>query len=267
MSISKTASPVVSRSAKPLDVEQYFCHDKYTGTLEQLIQTGKFKVNWFPGHGRNKATVSRRENVQINGASHPLITIRRKTSTSSRYTAICHLSSGEENLRRFPVRLARAKAASMEMASNWLRSMANSNAEFIAHNLFALKSAIGSGLAFRPSGESGYSFTQESIAKFESSIATLVSELRGYDVAFDQAAHNAHRLSLAADAFERHIGCLIDQYSDLTDTLGIDRENEKAKFVSEALAISLDGYCTAAINKANLTTKAIVDGLREEEAA
>lgn len=254
---SNTAHAKRKSAGKPMKIESHSSSDTYFGTIEQLVGTGNFQRRWFPGQAKNKGTVSRVKNVMFGDKESPLIHISRKTTASQRYRAIVHLGLIDSMIRRFPEEKAIARAKSMKAASSWLRTMAKSGQEFVAFNLYSLKSAIGTNISWCQAKD-GFAFSADSISRFESAIESLCNDVRCYPVEFSQSEHDDKRRKLAEDAFESQgMGRLLDSHSYLLKDLGIDRDAEKAVFVTEALALPVAGYQSAVIDRARMSPKEI----------
>lgn len=232
-----------TRPSRPMEYRPMWWGDYYNGTMTQLLDTGKFLPEWFPGMPGNKPTSKTMKGIEFEGRAIPELRICRKDSSRRRFTVWAAVDEHEQELRRYQEGLQEAHAKSMERATAWLRSMVKSKEQFVAMNTYMLKHLIGMHID-RMKSEAGYSFSDETMAKIRAAMDALADSLKKFEVDYSPDEHEASRLRLAVDAFENQgMGRLIDAHQGL----GIDREAEKAKFVSEALAIPVEGYYSEAI--------------------
>lgn len=240
-----TNQATATRPSRPMEFEPMWWGDYYNGTMPQLLDTGKFRPEWFPGMPGNKPTSKTMKGIEFEGRAIPELHIWRKDGTRRRFTVWASIDEHEQDLRRYQKGLQEAHAKSMERATAWLRSMVKSKEQFVAMNTYTLKHMIGMHIE-RMKSEAGYSFSDEAMANIRSAMDALAESLKTFEVDYSPDEHEADRHRLAVDAFEHQgMGRLIDQHQEL----GIDREAEKAKFVAEALAIPVEGYYSAAIGE------------------
>lgn len=235
----------ITRAAKPMEFEQYVWGDIYQGTMPQLLETGKFSPEWFPGIAGNKPTSATRKHIQFESRPVAQLRIWRKDSTRRRFSVWVEVDEQEREARRKASIIDQAKAKSMERATAWLCTMAKSREEFLALNIYSVKQQMGMQVNWMKSS-AGYSLSDDSLAKLHAALDAMVQDLIGAEVSYSPDEHEAKRNKLAVDAFENQgMGRMIDQYPEF----GFDREAEKAKFVAEALAIPVEGYRSAAIGE------------------
>lgn len=241
-----TANSIAAHcKANPMDVYRGWWGDSYDGTMQQLVETGKFKPEWFPGMPGNRSTSSVLKNVEFEGRIIPELLITRKDRTRRRFHVMASVDEHEQALRRYQGEHEKAHANSLERVTAWLRSMVKSKEQFVAMNAYTLRSIVSIHVDSMKC-EAGYSYPDEAMAKIRAAIDALGESLKTFEVDYSPDEHEAIRQRLAEDAFENQgLGRLIDSYPEL----GIDRGAEKAKFVAEALAISVEGYISAAIGE------------------
>lgn len=234
-----------TRPSRPMEFEAMWWGDYYNGTMPQLLDTGKFSPEWFPGIAGNKPTSATRKHIQFE--SRPVVQLRiwRQDSTRRRFKVWVEVEEQEQEARRKASIIDQAKAKSMERAEAWLRSMAKSREEFLALNIYSVKKQMATQVDWMKSS-AGYSLSDESVAKLHTALDVMMQNLIGAEVSYSPDEHEAKRNRLAVDAFENQgMALMIGQYPEF----GFDLEAEKAKFVAEALAIPVAGYHSAAIGE------------------
>lgn len=233
------------RQSKPMEFEQHWWGDIYQGTMPQLLDTGKFSPEWFPGIAGNKPTSATRKHIQFESRPVAQLRIWRKDSTRQRFSVWVEVDEQEQEARRKASIIDGAKAKSMERATAWLCSMAKSREEFLALNIYSVKQQMAMQVN-RMKSSAGYSLSDDSLAKLHAALDGMVQDLIAAEVSYSPDEHDVERNRVAVDAFENQG---MARMIDLHPEFGLDREAEKTKFVAEALAIPVFGYRSAAIGE------------------
>lgn len=243
--MATTNSNAAQRQSKSVEFEQGHLGDCYSGTMAQLVDTGKFKPEWFPGMPGNRQTSTTIEGPEFDGRTIHQLHIWRKDRSRKRFKVLAVVDEHEQNMRLFLRDKQAAHERSMERATAWLRSMVKSKAEFVATNTYTIKNQFG-WMIDRMKTNAGYALSNDAIENLHATMDAMAESLKSFEVTYSPEAHESRRREIAVDAFENQgLGKLLDKYS----TLGIDREAEKAKFIAEVLAIPVDGYYSAAIEE------------------
>lgn len=236
-------SNAAPKRPKAMEFEQAHWGDCYTGTMAQLLDTGKFMPEWFPGMPGNRPTSKTIEGIKFEGRTIQQLHIWRKDSTRRRFTVWARVDEREQEMRLYLRDKPAAYEKSMERVTAWLRSMVKSKAEFVAMNTYTIKNQFGWSID-RMKSNAGYSLSDDAMTKIHAAIDAMAEAMKTFEVTYSPDEHEMRRYEMAVDAFENQgLGRLIDNHP----RLGIDREAEKAKFVAEALAIPVEGYYSAAI--------------------
>lgn len=96
-----TNQATATRPSRPMEFEPMWWGDYYNGTMPQLLDTGKFLPEWFPGMPGNKPTSKTMKGVEFEGRAIPELRIWRKDSSRRRFTVWVSIDEHEQALRRY----------------------------------------------------------------------------------------------------------------------------------------------------------------------
>lgn len=225
---------MTKKPTPPLEFFRCSWGDYYAGSMQQLIGTGNFKTEWFPGMPGNRPTANILKMVEFGGRTIPELRISRRDGSRKRFVVMARIDEREKEVRAYKDGYERARASSIAWASTSLRNMAKSKDEFLGNNLFVVQQMMGICVNGMEAAD-GYSLNAESAEKLSRAMRAVIDALSHCGVDFSPEVHEEKRRSLAVEAFER--GGL-GQYIDAHPAANIDREAEKAQFIADVLVIN-----------------------------
>lgn len=187
--------------------------DYYSGTKDELLGTGKFRPEWFPGDGANKKTCMTYDGEALHRLSGvppeiAYLQIYRKDATRKTFYVRARVSEDEQNRRRYKADmalLAQEKEKALALARGWIDGLPDSIESFKkggARYVEGWNRILADGLVGR---RGGYSFEKTTMEKFNQAVQSLVEIIMNGEVEFSPLIHDQRRSELAREAFDRHV--------------------------------------------------------------
>lgn len=186
-----------------------------TGTKAELVGTGKFKPEWFPGaKGNNKTSVTIEGTALLSSGLDPLIVKLRidRSEEGGGLFDVALFFTDEEEERRSQIQAkefeGRAYKEAAELAKRWINGLPSSVEEFKKHAAWQVNNMMT--INFNEgtfSKRGGYSFDKKTVREFDLAVDALCNILLNGKVSYYQFGHEQKRRDLAADAFNRGL-CL-----------------------------------------------------------
>lgn len=185
----------------------------YSGTKDELLATGKFKPEWFPGvkSNKNNMTIEGKELRTIwTDPSIVKLEISRDEDAHGRklfYVGV--FFTEEETARRKQMQAQEFRELAYKEASalakGWIDSMPDSIESFKKQRARLIGRQIEIHEEYL--SRDGYSFDKETMRNFDHAVIMLCNTLANGKVRFDQFFFDQQRRDYAAEAFNRGL-CL-----------------------------------------------------------
>ena len=210
-----------------------------TATKAELISTGKFKPEWFPGtKGNKKTSVTIEGDALRSSALDPLIAkLRIERSEKGRgFFDVALLFTDEEEERRSQIHKKeieeRAYKEASDLAKRWIDGLPDSVDAFKKHSAWQINNMMT--IHFNEgslSKRGGYSFDKKVVREFDLAVDALCNILLNGKVNYYQFGHEQKRRDIAAEAFNRGL-CL--------NFTGHERDALVQRFMRELAASEAD---------------------------